>query len=73
MVRLKNRYLLVVILYPELKNTPLESKVPDVVIFNQPTTDSLTTQALIKGIKVEISNLFGDHGAGATAESLVGK
>ena len=70
MVRLKTRYLLVNILYPGLDNKPSDPKIPDVVVFNQPTTDSLATQALVKGIKAEVSNLFGDHGAGATAESI---
>jgi ribonuclease P/MRP protein subunit POP5 len=73
MVRLKNRYLLVNILYPGLDNRPVDPKVPDVVVFNQPTTDSLTPHALVKGIKAEASNLFGDHGAGAIAESIAGK
>ncbi|KAG0653089.1 Ribonuclease P MRP subunit POP5 [Hyphodiscus hymeniophilus] len=78
MVRLKNRYLLVNILYPGLDNKNVDNKnvdpkIPDVVVFNQPTTDSLTTHALVKGIKTEVSNLFGDHGAGAIAESIVVK
>lgn len=73
MVRLKNRYLLVNILYPGLDTKPVDSNIPDVVVFNQPTTDSLTTQALLRGIKAEVSNLFGDHGAGAISESITGK
>lgn len=70
MVRLKNRYLLVNILYPGLDNKPTDPKIPDVVVFHQATTDSLTPNALLKGIKAEVSNLFGDHGAGAVAESI---
>jgi hypothetical protein len=73
MVRLKNRYLLVNVLYPGLDTKPVDSKIPDVVVFNQPTTDSLTPQALLRGIKAEVSNLFGEHGAGAISESITGK
>jgi ribonuclease P/MRP protein subunit POP5 len=72
MVRLKNRYLLVNILYPELDDNPTNPKIPDVVVFNQPTTDSLTSHALLKGIKTEVSNLFGDHGSGAISDSITG-
>jgi hypothetical protein len=73
MVRLKNRYLLVNILYPGIEHKPVNSKIPDFVVFNQPTTDTLTPQALLRGLKAEISNLFGDYGSGATADSLQGK
>ena len=70
MVRIKNRYLLVNILYPGLDNKPVDTKMPDVVVFNQPTTDSLSAQALLRGIKAEVSNLFGDHGVGAIGDSI---
>ena len=73
MVRVKHRYLLANILYPGLDTTPANPKIPDVVVFNQPTTDSLTPQVLLKGIKAEVSNLFGDHGAGAIADNITGK
>jgi ribonuclease P/MRP protein subunit POP5 len=73
MVRLKHRYLLVNILYPGLDDNPADRKIPDVVVFNQPTTDSLSPQALLRGIKAEVSNLFGDHGAGAISESIAGE
>jgi ribonuclease P/MRP protein subunit POP5 len=73
MVRLKNRYLLVNILYPELDGQPKDPSIPDVVVFNQPTTSSLTAQALLKGLKAEVEDLFGDWGSGAIADRLVGK
>lgn len=73
MVRLKNRYLLVNILYPELEDRKRKTKVPDVVEFNQPTTDAFTPGALLKGLKAEIANLFGDYGSGAVSESMVGE
>jgi ribonuclease P/MRP protein subunit POP5 len=73
MVRLKNRYLLVNILYPELDNKSANSKIPDVLAFNQPTTRSLTASALVKGLKAEVATLFGDYGSGAIADRLFGK
>ena len=73
MVRLKNRYLLVNILYPELNHQPKDPKIPHVVIFNQPTTSSLTASALVKGLRAEVAELFGDYGSGAVNERLVGK
>lgn len=73
MVRIKNRYLLVNILYPELeKNTGSKEKLPDVVVFNQPTVDALTSRALLRGIQLEVANLFGDYGSGAVADSIAG-
>lgn len=63
MVRIKERYLLVNILYPsELGTKP---DVPDLVVLNQPTTDTLTPPALLRGIRAEVATLFGDYGSGA--------
>jgi ribonuclease P/MRP protein subunit POP5 len=73
MVRIKNRYLLVDILYPGLDNATTNSKLPDVVLFNQPTTGGLTAQALLRGLKAEVANIFGDYGSGAIADSLASK
>jgi len=70
MVRLKNRYLLVNILYPELETSQKKANIPDVVAFNQPTSDEMTPGALLKKIQAEVVNLFGDYGAGAISESL---
>jgi hypothetical protein len=72
MVRLKNRYLLVNILYPEATALP-SAKVPDVVAFNQPTTDELTPQLLLKALREVVLELFGDYGSGAIAGSLMGE
>lgn len=63
MVRIKERYLLVNILYPSAIGT--KPGVPDVVVINQPTTDKLTAQALLRAIRDEVSSLFGDYGAGS--------
>ncbi|CZS99863.1 hypothetical protein WAI453_003510 [Rhynchosporium graminicola] len=75
MVRLKHRYLLVNILYPAVEKNQSQStsKVPDVVVFNQPTSSSLTNQNLLRGLRAEISSTFGDFGMGAVSESLTVK
>lgn len=60
------------ILYPEATALP-SSKVPDLVAFNQPTTDDLTPHLLLKAIRDAVLEQFGDYGAGAIAGSLMGK
>ena len=72
MVRIKHRYMLVNILYPELDNRPVDPNIPDVVAFNQPTTDDLTVNDLLKGIKAEIADTFGEYGSGAVGGSILG-
>lgn len=63
MVRIKERYFLVKILYPgDLGSRP---DIPDVVVLNQPTTDQLNPGALLRGIRAEVASLFGDYGSGA--------
>ncbi|KAH6668573.1 Rpp14/Pop5 family protein [Plectosphaerella plurivora] len=67
MVRIKERYLLVNILYPP--TTPKDHAgpgVPDFVLLHQPTTDRLTAGSLMRGLQAEIADLFGDYGSGAT-------
>jgi ribonuclease P/MRP protein subunit POP5 len=63
MVRIKERYLLVNILYP----TELGSQagLPDVVVLNQPTSEELTPVPLLRAIRAEVAALFGDYGSGA--------
>jgi ribonuclease P/MRP protein subunit POP5 len=72
MVRFKERYLLVNILYPEAVTASSKGNVPDLVLYNQPTTDRLTPQSLAKGIRLEVASLFGDCGSGAIERSLQG-
>ncbi|KAI0431614.1 ribonuclease P/MRP protein subunit [Xylaria sp. FL1042] len=63
MVRIKERYLLVNILYPtELGTRP---NLPDVVLLNQPTSGELSPVALLRAIRAEVAALFGDYGSGA--------
>ncbi|KAJ4312553.1 RNA-binding protein pop5 [Fusarium piperis] len=62
MVRIKERYLLVNIIYPP---DPAKTNLPDPVVRHQPTIEKLSPQALLKGIRTEIASLFGDYGSGA--------
>ncbi|KAG6038232.1 hypothetical protein E4U41_004397 [Claviceps citrina] len=69
MVRIKERYLLVNILYPPDTGTSA-ARVPDLVSQHQPTVDKVTPQALLRGIKAEVGLLFGDCGLGAFEGTL---
>ncbi|QPC78638.1 hypothetical protein HYE68_009390 [Fusarium pseudograminearum] len=65
MVRIKERYLLVNIVYPPDPATAAKSNLPDSVLHHQPTIEKLSPGALIKGIKAEVASLYGDYGSGA--------
>ncbi|KAI5195245.1 hypothetical protein E4T39_08294 [Aureobasidium subglaciale] len=75
MVRLKHRYLLVNVLYPEpetpTKHTTKDGQVPDVVSFRRPSSDKLNAQLLARMIRDGVTELFGDYGSGMIASSLV--
>ena len=79
MVRLKHRYLLVNILYPDTKDATNSSRVksgddvPYTVQFHQPSSDRLDARLLMKMIRDGVSELFGDYGSGMIAGSLQGK
>ncbi len=73
MVRLKNRYLLVNILYPDSHGPFSSTNVPDLVSFHQSTTDDLSPQLLLKAIRAVVMENFGDYGSGAIADSLSGE
>ncbi|KAJ6780823.1 hypothetical protein PWT90_00510 [Aphanocladium album] len=70
MVRIKERYLLVNIIYPPDPSAKQKSGVPSFVVQHQPTVENLTPQLLLKAIRNEIGQLFGDHGLGALGGSL---
>jgi ribonuclease P/MRP protein subunit POP5 len=72
MVRIKERYLLVNIVYPPDPARAAKENLPDCLLHHQPTIDKLTPQALIKAIKAEAALLFGDYGSGAFASNLWG-
>ncbi|EQK98498.1 hypothetical protein G6O67_000087 [Ophiocordyceps sinensis] len=66
MVRIKERYLLVNILYPQdPTKTAAKTPVPDYVAQHQPTVEKLTPAALLKALRAEVASLFGDYGSGA--------
>ncbi|KAK0715874.1 Rpp14/Pop5 family-domain-containing protein [Lasiosphaeris hirsuta] len=70
MVRLKDRYLLVHIIYTDVPAGQAKGSVPDLLLYNQPTTGELRAQHLLKGIRSEVASLFGDCGSGAIDRSL---
>lgn len=72
MVRIKERYLLVNILYPPDAKAS-QAGVPVNVVQHQPTLDKLTAAILARAIKAEVATLFGDYGAGAMEGDLSGK
>jgi ribonuclease P/MRP protein subunit POP5 len=72
MVRLKERYLLVNILYPPDAATPHDTNVPDYVALHRPTTDKMESRDLLKGIRAQVLTLFGDYGTGVLEGNLQG-
>lgn len=73
MVRLKDRYLLVHILYSDVPPGQAKGAVPDLLLYNQPTTNELRPQLLLRAIRAEVAALFGDCGSGAVERSLQGE
>ena len=82
MVRIKHRYLLVHILYPDAALPSSSSRpvqppknvalLPDVVQFHQPSPNELTPQLLLRTIREQVALNYGDYGAGLTASGLSG-
>lgn len=70
MVRIKERYILVNILYPPDASEQQATNVPDFVVMHQPTTGQLTPQSLLKALRAEVATLFGDYGSGAIEGNL---
>lgn len=78
MVRVKHRYLLVNILYPEddtIRKSGSSSaadsgQFPAVVSFRRPSPTALTAGLLIKHIRQHIELMFGDYGAGVTGAGM---
>ena len=70
MVRLKDRYLLVNILYPEAPKGESKDLVSDLVLYNQPTPADFKDYALANAIRAQVRMSFGDYGAGAVERSL---
>ena len=80
MVRIKHRYLLVNILYPEqearkTKQSGSDSKddLPYTVQFRRPGPEQLNGKLLTRLIREGVADLFGDYGSGMVTGSLVGE
>ena len=80
MVRIKHRYLLVNILYPERPKSDHQSgerenipSVPGSMQFHWPTPDCLTPQLLAKAIRDQILYMYGDYGSGLSVTGLNGQ
>ena len=63
MVRIKHRYLLLNLLYPEHQNK---------ITSHTPSPNHLSASTLTRAVRDQITNIFGDYGAGKTASSLKG-
>ena len=79
MVRIKYRYLLIHILYPdpvgsEARSTSRASdkSIPDLVQFHRPSPADLQPQHLVRSIKDQVLLLYGDYGLGLISASLNG-
>lgn len=76
MVRIKNRYVLVQILYPcnIPTATPNPSSIParssTVTSLYAPTPDCVTSQILIRQLRNSLSTLFGEHGLASCSNGL---
>lgn len=75
MVRLKSRYLLIDILYPDPKTWPTTnpSKPPNPQLaIHAPTSDTLTPGFLAKMVRETVSELYGDWGVGKLGGASAG-
>jgi ribonuclease P/MRP protein subunit POP5 len=72
MVRIKNRYLLVQIIYPVGLARSKSNDASDLIRYYQPTTDHVRPASLVQAITAQVRTLFGDFGAGTIDRSLQG-
>ncbi len=79
MVRIKHRYLLVHILYPESNTKPNagpgsdDNSLPDIVQFHRPSPEYLEPQLLVRAVKDQVLLLYGDYGLGLVSTGLNGR
>jgi hypothetical protein len=79
MVRIKHRYLLVNILYPNPETANVQpaksggNTIPYAVRFRQPSSDRVDHGILLKAIRNGVETVFGDYGSGKIASSLQSK
>jgi hypothetical protein len=74
MVRLKNRYLLIDILYPDPATWPTPKSTPQnpSLAIHSPTSDALTAGFLAKMIRESVDELYGDWGIGKLGGASAG-
>lgn len=70
MVRIKNRYLLLNILYPAAKSSLQTAGAPAAHSFRKPTPDHIDAGRFVAHLRNHINLLFGDFGLGVSAASL---
>ncbi|KIV87650.1 hypothetical protein PV11_03182 [Exophiala sideris] len=72
MVRIKHRYLLFNILYPNppQPTTQPSTQPPSYVLFSRPSPNHLTSQLLISTIRSNIQSIFGDYGVSVTQSGM---
>lgn len=78
MVRVKHRYLLVTILYPNgtspssqsAKSFNSNTTIPDTVLFHSPSPSTYTEDVLRRLVQTSVSDLFGDYGSGMISGSF---
>ncbi|EOA86891.1 RNA-binding protein pop5 [Exserohilum turcicum] len=69
MVRVKNRYLVVNLLYPE-PSAKSKTPLPDLVQMHSPTPDALKPGFIVRMIRDGVEELFGDYGSGMVSSGL---
>lgn len=73
MVRVKNRYLVINLLYPASYSTSEPAnRPPDVVQFHAPTPDAVHSGVLVRTIRDSVAELYGDYGMAMVSGSLKG-
>ncbi|KAJ5894779.1 hypothetical protein N7495_006470 [Penicillium taxi] len=74
MVRLKNRYLLLDILYPDPLTWPSKptTETSAQLAIHAPTSDALTPGLLVKMVREEVEELYGDWGIGKLGGASAG-
>ncbi|KAI1611026.1 Rpp14 family [Exophiala viscosa] len=72
MVRIKHRYLLFNILYPNPPQATAlpSSQPPSYILFSRPSPNHLTSQLLISSIRSSIQSVFGDYGVSVTQSGM---
>lgn len=74
MVRVKNRYLVVNILYPVSSPAAKAGEaVPELLQFHAPTPDAFHGGQLVRLVRDGIAELFGDYGMGMANRTLKGR